>query len=184
MSHLTRFLDERIQGTPPWIVNNVRVTSPRSLAKALGIQLERRSKLTPLWDGRSINTTELAPEHVVHEIGHWLLAGPWRRTLPNFGLGPSSHGGTCVPTHLPWEKRRHEERMVVLIQAAAGVLMGLLTLEGVPMSVVPRWPEKQLKAAHKELVERNVLGDEHTKVVTEICTRAAIAARKEQQKGR
>jgi hypothetical protein len=48
----------------------------------------------PTWDGRSLLIQRLPnEEHVLHEVAHWLIAWPWYRPLPNYGLGPDPDGG-------------------------------------------------------------------------------------------
>ncbi len=168
MSFSVSFDDKRAPGTAPWFVNEIRVTSPATLAKAVGVRLERRSKLTLRWDGHSINTNGLHAAGVVHEIAHWLLASPWRRTLPEFGLGASSHGGMSATRALTYERAKHEERLTLVIQAAAGIAMGLLPLERLKQCMVIGWDIEELDAVCDELRTRNLLGDAHQVIVEKI----------------
>lgn len=168
MSFSVSFDEKRAPGTRPWFVNGVRVTSPATLAKAVGVRLERRLKLTARWDGHSINTNGLRAAGVVHEIVHWLLASPWRRTLPEFGLGASSHGGMSVTRALTYEQAKHEERLTLVMQAAAGIAMGLLPLERLKHCMVIGWSIEDLDAVCDELGARRLLGDEHQAVVEQI----------------
>lgn len=168
MSFSVSFDDKRAPGTAPWFVNEVRVTSPATLAKAVGVRLERRLKLTSRWDGHSINTNGLHTAGVVHEIAHWLLASPWRRTLPEFGLGDSSHGGMSARRALTYEQAKHEERLTLVIQAAAGIAMGLLPIERLKQCMVIGWSIEELDAVCDELRTRKLLGDAHQAIVEKI----------------
>lgn len=40
------------------------------------------------WDGRKFRLKTCNPEDIIHELCHWLIADPERRSIPEFGLGP------------------------------------------------------------------------------------------------
>ena len=100
-----------------------KLRKPGDLAKLLGVRVERRPTYTPLWDGRALNIHGLNEMGYVHELMHWLLATPFRRSLPNFG-----HGSTCeddgAQVTLTWEKRRFEEMCVGVMSRACLKVMG------------------------------------------------------------
>lgn len=101
-----------------------KLRKPGDLAKLLGVRTERRPTYTPLWDGRSLNIQGLNEIGYVHELMHWLLATPFRRSLPNFGHGPTcEHDGTRAS--MSYEKRRSEEECIGVMSRACLKVMGL-----------------------------------------------------------
>lgn len=53
----------------------------------------------PTWDGSTLHLpggVEQDPEWTLHELGHWLVAPPASRALPNYGLGTDPGGGANV----------------------------------------------------------------------------------------
>lgn len=102
-----------------------KLRTPGDLAKLLGVRTERRPTYTPLWDGRSLNIQGLCTEVYVHELMHWLLATPFRRSLPNFGHGPARREAGGVWASMPYEKCRNEEIQVGVMTRACLKVMGL-----------------------------------------------------------
>lgn len=51
----------------------------------------------PTWDGTTLHIGRLEQEgHVLHEVAHWIVAPPPRRTMPNYGLGKDPDGGEAT----------------------------------------------------------------------------------------
>ncbi|WP_413205381.1 hypothetical protein [Rhodospirillum sp. A1_3_36] len=48
------------------------------------------------WDGRAVRA-ELEPSVLVHEIGHWQVCAPERRSVIDFGLGAGPETGIKAP---------------------------------------------------------------------------------------
>lgn len=68
----------------------------------------------PTWDGKTLHIGRLKQEsHVLHEVGHWIVAPEWRRALPNYGLGKDPDGGPVTVlwplSSLEWAKDLVEE---------------------------------------------------------------------------
>lgn len=95
-----------------------RIRRPGDLAKLLGVRVERRPKTSPIWDGRAINIQVLNEHGYVHELMHWLLATPFRRSRENFG-----HGGAAARATMDWEKCRREEALIGVMTRACLRLM-------------------------------------------------------------
>lgn len=60
---------------------------------------EYRLARVPTWDGKTLHMpggVEQDPAWTLHEVGHWLVAPPASRALPNYGLGTDPGGGANV----------------------------------------------------------------------------------------
>ena len=91
-----------------------------ALCKRLGIRVGDRGGRgglhgEPTWDGASLRwplrgvLTKRAPEHwLAHEIGHWLVAPPEWRTVPNYGFQRDPHSQWDPDQIRPEFDREHE----------------------------------------------------------------------------
>lgn len=70
----------------------------------------------PVWDGRDAMVD--SPAHLCHEIGHYLVAAPSRRSLPDYGLGPLIYHGELLPQVVSEEYARLEECYASLLGLA------------------------------------------------------------------
>ena len=102
-----------------------RLRTPGDLAKLLGVRTERRPTYTARWNGRSLNIQGLCTEVYVHELMHWLLATPFRRSQPNFGHGPAHNERSGAWASMPYEKCRVEEMYVGVMTRACLKVMGI-----------------------------------------------------------
>lgn len=76
----------------------------RALAAEIGVPLAARRPNPFAWDGRTLATLQ-PPTMVIHDLAHWLVCPPIRRTQPEFGLG----GGP--DTKLLWiDVRKYDEK--------------------------------------------------------------------------
>lgn len=58
----------------------------RAFAAQIGVPLAARQPNPFAWDGRTLATRQ-PPTMVIHDLAHWLVCPPIRRTQPEFGLG-------------------------------------------------------------------------------------------------
>jgi hypothetical protein len=74
-------------------------------AKKYGVVIaERSSTESYIWDGKTIANhcvllgckQYFTDIHLAHEIAHWLVAAPWQRELPEYGM-KSLTGYGCLP---------------------------------------------------------------------------------------
>ncbi|WP_439814051.1 hypothetical protein [Zavarzinia sp. CC-PAN008] len=67
-----------------------------TLAARAGIPTrDERPEVAFSWDGTCIRTRSEASV-IVHEVAHWLLCPPERRSLPDFGLGAGPESGRAA----------------------------------------------------------------------------------------
>lgn len=59
------------------------------LCDRLGFHLDfnRDPREGLMWDGKSEAVRDQSTSNVIHDLCHWLVADPRRRTVPDFGLG-------------------------------------------------------------------------------------------------
>lgn len=104
----------------------VRLAEIRDLALSLGIPLRaRRTRLTGRWNGNDLLTRGLSPDDFLHEIGHYLVASPERRSIPNYGLGSAETGlaQERSPVVVPKRTRYREESKAAVAAMLLGALM-------------------------------------------------------------
>lgn len=75
------------------------------------------------WTGERLRMHGRMLGMMAHEIGHWLVASPARRKLPDFGMGELSNDPNVL-FHLPYE-RMIEEHCAVLMGAAVCDALGI-----------------------------------------------------------
>ena len=67
-----------------------------ALAARLGIAtLDEAPSLAFSWDGHCVRTAS-ETSVVFHEIAHWQICPPWRRSIPDFGLGAGPESGRAA----------------------------------------------------------------------------------------
>ena len=112
--------------------------SVTQIARRFGIQYSRRSaNVTYEWDGRTlalrVGGSQHGPierrssSHVVHDIAHWLIAPPERRSIPDFGLGPVGDGASALslPAVVTRSVALEEESMASILGIALELEAGL-----------------------------------------------------------
>lgn len=75
------------------------------------------------WTGAYLQISPRMLGMMAHEIGHWLVASPARRELPDFGLGDLSNDPSVL-FHLPYD-RMLEEHCAVLLGASICDALGI-----------------------------------------------------------
>ncbi|WP_207461751.1 hypothetical protein [Azospirillum sp. SYSU D00513] len=90
-----------------------------ALAHAHGIgTLDEPPSKSFMWDGKVIRT-DVEATVIVHEVCHWLLAAPERRTLIDYGLGPGPETTSLAEARrdkrLAFEACMHEEQQTSLL---------------------------------------------------------------------
>jgi hypothetical protein len=90
-----------------------------ALAHAHGIDtLDEPPSRSFMWDGKAIRT-DVEATVIVHEVCHWLLATPERRTLIDYGLGPGPETTSIAEARrdkrLAFEDCMHEEQQTSLL---------------------------------------------------------------------
>ena len=75
------------------------------------------------WNGSHLQINSRALGMMAHEIGHWIVASPVRRRLPDFGLGELSNDPNVL-FNLPYE-RCLEEHCAVLMGTAVCDALGI-----------------------------------------------------------
>lgn len=79
------------------------------------------------WDGRAVRTRSEASV-LIHEVAHWLIAPPERRSLPDFGLGAGpetdriaeADAARCVDDAVKEEEELLASMLGILFEAALG----------------------------------------------------------------
>ncbi len=119
--------------------------------KSCGFKFETRDFFhSYMWDGQTFNDN-LPDRHILHDLAHWIVATPERRSVPEFGLGPGPESihdeGFDEKAILIDEKNaRIEERRAallgILIQNAIGLPVGMIAEEVGLIDQVGQYPPK------------------------------------------
>ena len=121
------------------------------LVEHMGLSMEERElHQSYMWDGHSFNAN-LPDRHILHDVAHWMLASPDRRSLPEFGLnrGPETDPELPVLAALKRKDEMWEETRAailgILLQRALGMPCGLMAEEvalfdkGIPSMLKEDW---------------------------------------------
>jgi hypothetical protein len=77
-----------------------------------------------LWDGKRLNVPrDLSASNILHEVAHWLIAPPSRRSCPEYGLGTAAES---VRRSKPRVKAPHRA-----IEEGAASLLGIIYLAAI-----------------------------------------------------
>lgn len=94
------------------------------LLRVLKIPYNEEFGFGPAWDGFTLHSKMIVPEHLAHEAGHWLVAGPYR-TSQNYGLGPDLDYQNRVRPVIPREQHDEYEMQASYAGVFMGVRMGM-----------------------------------------------------------
>ena len=89
--------------------------------------LHGKSERRFTWNGsKTLAPNGKSYEESLHDVAHFLIASPWQRGFPEFGLGPDPYRETSgAPRRLNRRAARGQEEHVAILQAGLSMLLGL-----------------------------------------------------------
>lgn len=97
--------------------------TPQDIMTNIGIPFEDRDlKNSYSWDGKSIS---LKANQLCHEIAHWIIATPERRSMPDYGLGTAPESGIRTERVLSYDACQAEEAMASMLGIAYEAMIGV-----------------------------------------------------------
>jgi hypothetical protein len=127
-------------------------------------RVDHSNLVAPTWDGTTLHIGRLKnEEHVLHEVAHWIVAPPARRTMPNYGLGRDPDGG---PLTLPYPLATLEEASSLLTEVG-------LSTEGLPKLLIGGLKSPAIEFLHELSDARTEHEESLASIVTVILMRCA-----------
>ena len=152
-----------------------------ALARAFGIPaIDEAPAAAFSWDGRAIRIRSEASV-LVHEVAHWQIAPPARRTLPDFGLGAGPETGRVAEADaaccVSQEAREHEELLASLLGILWEAALGQPAIHAfIEQNWLEAWERpaagEQFRRVLADLAARGLIGEDGLPY----CGSAAIAS--------
>jgi hypothetical protein len=127
-------------------------------------RVDHANLVAPTWDGTTLHIGRLKNEgHVLHEVAHWIVAPPARRSLPNYGLGRDPDGG---PLTLPYPLASLDEMSSLFAEVG-------LSTDGLAALLAPGLKSPAIEFLHELSDSRTNHEEALTSIVTVILMRCA-----------
>ena len=138
-----------------------------ALVAAFGLQaIDEYPAQAYSWDGGAVRIRSEASV-LIHEVAHWLLAPPERRTLPDFGLGAGPETGRVAEAEAARCVSQAEKEEEELLSSLLGILWEAELGQPAIFSFVEQnWLEAW---------ERPAAGEQFARTVHALLTRGLIA---------